>query len=148
MERMKETKQRIQSRRGFTFIELLIVMSLISGLSLLAAPRYIGQVSRSHETGIRNDIMILEHTIRELHVLDQSSLVGWPSTPSTSLATYHDDDVLFNVDGLMDDSQRDWDEKTFTRLPEDFVDEELKTYLKGAFYLDDNGQVYYADVQL
>jgi len=42
--------------RGFTLIEMLIVMAIIGGLLALAAPRYFQHVDRAKETVLRSDL--------------------------------------------------------------------------------------------
>ena len=42
--------------RGFTLIEMLVVMAIIGGLLALAAPRYFQHVDRAKETVLRSDL--------------------------------------------------------------------------------------------
>jgi len=42
--------------RGFTLIEMLVVMAIIGGLLALAAPRYFQHVDRAKETVLKSDL--------------------------------------------------------------------------------------------
>ena len=42
--------------RGFTLIEMLVVMAIIGGLLALAAPRYFKHVDRAKETVLKSDL--------------------------------------------------------------------------------------------
>lgn len=50
-------------RRGFTIIELLIVMTLIALLLTLAAPRYFRHVDSAKETVLRENLFVLRDAI-------------------------------------------------------------------------------------
>lgn len=42
--------------RGFTLIELMVVLAIIAGLLTLAAPRYFQHVDRAKETVLKSDL--------------------------------------------------------------------------------------------
>ena len=48
-------------RKGFTLIELMVVMAIIASLLTLALPRYFNSVQRSREAVLKHDL----HTLRD-----------------------------------------------------------------------------------
>ncbi len=55
----------LRSTRGFTLVELLVVMAIIATLLSIAAPRYIGNVDKAKEAVLRENLA----TVRD--VLDK-----------------------------------------------------------------------------
>jgi len=51
------------TRAGFTLIELLVVMAIIATLLSLAAPRYIGNVDKSKEAVLRENLATLRDVL-------------------------------------------------------------------------------------
>ncbi len=51
------------SRRGFTLVELLVVMAIIAMLLTLAVPRYFRSLQRSREAVLRQDLTTLRESI-------------------------------------------------------------------------------------
>jgi len=49
--------------RGFTLIELIVVMSIIATLLMIAVPRYFKSLERSKEAVLRQDLAILRDAI-------------------------------------------------------------------------------------
>ena len=52
-----------QARRGFTLIELIVVMSIIATLLTIAVPRYFKSLQRSKEAVLRQDLAVLRDAI-------------------------------------------------------------------------------------
>ena len=50
-------------RRGFTLVELLVVMAIIAMLLTIAAPRYLRSLQRSREAVLRQDLTTLRESI-------------------------------------------------------------------------------------
>ena len=50
-------------RRGFTLLELLVVMAIIAVLLTLAVPRYFGSMDRSKEAVLKEDLFQLRDAI-------------------------------------------------------------------------------------
>jgi general secretion pathway protein G len=50
-------------RRGFTLMELMVVMAIIASLLTLALPRYFHSVSRSREAVLRHDLHAMRDAI-------------------------------------------------------------------------------------
>ena len=49
--------------RGFTLIELIVVMSIIATLLTIAVPRYLKSLERSREAVLRQDLAVLRDAI-------------------------------------------------------------------------------------
>jgi len=49
--------------RGFTLIELIVVMSIIATLLMIAVPRYFKSLERSKEAVLRQDLSVLRDAI-------------------------------------------------------------------------------------
>jgi general secretion pathway protein G len=52
-----------RSRRGFTLMELMVVMAIIASLLTLALPRYFHTVERSREAVLKQDLTIMRDAI-------------------------------------------------------------------------------------
>ncbi len=50
-------------RRGFTLIELIVVMSVIATLLTIAVPRYMKSLQRSKEAVLRQDLSVMRDAI-------------------------------------------------------------------------------------
>jgi general secretion pathway protein G len=54
-------------QRGFTLIEVLVVLTIIATLLSLVAPRYFETISRSKETALRHDLAIMREAIDKFY---------------------------------------------------------------------------------
>lgn len=54
-------------RRGFTLIEVLVVMTLIALLVTIALPRYFNGLQRSKEAVLKEDLRVLRQAIEDYH---------------------------------------------------------------------------------
>ncbi|MEO8417873.1 MAG: prepilin-type N-terminal cleavage/methylation domain-containing protein [Methylophilaceae bacterium] len=55
------------SRRGFTFVELMVVMAIIAMLLTIALPRYFDGLQRSKEAVLREDLATMRDAIGHYH---------------------------------------------------------------------------------
>lgn len=54
-------------RRGFTFVELMVVMAIIAMLLTIALPRYFDGLQRSKEAVLREDLATMRDAIGHYH---------------------------------------------------------------------------------
>ena len=57
----------MQTPRGFTLIELIVVMAIVATLAAIAWPRYIGQVEGSQEVILRENLRLTRLSIDKFH---------------------------------------------------------------------------------
>ncbi|MCW5219935.1 prepilin-type N-terminal cleavage/methylation domain-containing protein [Verminephrobacter aporrectodeae subsp. tuberculatae] len=53
--------------RGFTLIEMLIVMAILALLLTIALPRYFGSLDKSREVALQENLRVLRVTIDRFH---------------------------------------------------------------------------------
>lgn len=53
--------------RGFTLIEVLVVLTIIATLLSLVTPRYFETIARSRETALRHDLAIMREAIDKFY---------------------------------------------------------------------------------
>ena len=54
-------------RRGFTLIELMVVMAIIATLLTIAAPRYFEHLDRAREAALRETLAVTREAIDKFH---------------------------------------------------------------------------------
>ena len=54
-------------RRGFTLIELMVVMAIIAVLLTIAAPRYFNHLDRAKEATLRQTLAVVRDAIDKFH---------------------------------------------------------------------------------
>ena len=55
--------KRHRSRRGFTLIELIVVMAIVGLLAGIAAPRYFQSVDRAKENSLKSSLRVMRDAI-------------------------------------------------------------------------------------
>lgn len=59
----------VHRRRGFTLVELLIVLAIIATLLTIAVPRYFGSLEKSKEAALRQSLQVMREAI-DKHMAD------------------------------------------------------------------------------
>jgi len=54
-------------RRGFTLIELMVVLAIIATLLTIVAPRYFGHLDRAREAALRETLSVVRDSIDKFH---------------------------------------------------------------------------------
>lgn len=54
-------------RRGFTLIEMLIVMAMVALLLTLAVPRYLGSLDKSKDVALKENLKVLRLTLDKFY---------------------------------------------------------------------------------
>jgi general secretion pathway protein G len=57
----------VRRARGFTLIELMVVMAIIALLLSIAAPRYFKHVDRAREAALRETLAVVRDSIDKFH---------------------------------------------------------------------------------
>lgn len=137
---MKETLK-MKTRGGFTLIELIVVMAILAVLVLLAAPRFINQTKTAKEAHIKNDIKVTEDILSEYLIDDPEYIANLPLDAENQVHQLADNSLLLGRGGPIIDLPGG----TYKNLPDAFVAKELRSKLKGDFFVDEEGTVFYTN---
>ena len=74
--KLKDVRAKLKNSKGFTLIEMLVVVAIIGILVLLAVPSYLGYIKDANVATVQADIRVLE-TAALVNNIDGK---GWPVT--------------------------------------------------------------------
>ena len=80
--------------KGFTLIELIVVMAIIAILVLLATPKLMGHTQKARKTHIIHDIKVAEDKIAEYLVKHNKLSDKWDSVTIEKLKAIKDKNKL------------------------------------------------------
>lgn len=134
---MKKIKE-----KGFTLIELIVVIAILGILVLLALPKFLGHTEDAKLVQIKNDVKVIENAL-EIKLLDDSDYIankGWESISLETMNGYVEEGSLFDSKGKVDEEILGGE---FYIIEDE--DELAKTKLNGKFIAEKGGKVYYED---
>lgn len=174
------------SNRGFTIIEMIVVIAVLAILVLLGAPRLLGYTQKAELTRIQHDTKVMENEMGVLMLENEVDIGDWENN-NKDFNQLIAEDKLFEKEGvaervsarhltrdgvlnlskyfreLSSNNSASLDEglgiggesypvnelpedfsvdKTYKVIPEEYSDK-IRTRLKGTFYVNSDGKVYY-----
>lgn len=88
-ERINALRGKMKNKKGFTLIELIVVIAVIGILVLLAAPKFLGYTKDAHVAAMKADVKTLSNAAL-VYNIDQETKSGadaWPVTEVTATTT-------------------------------------------------------------
>lgn len=76
MKNMKEKLKALKNKKGFTLIELIVVIAVIGILVLLAAPKFLGYTQDANKAAMQADAKVLSNAALVYNVENEA----WPTT--------------------------------------------------------------------
>lgn len=137
----KENTKTSSRKRGFTFIELIITISILGILVLVASSNYNAYLESARYVQIRNDIMLAEGVVGEQLLLGEVNFNQWKMVEPDDIEPLLFEDIVFDKDGLTRSVQTVY----YQEFPKDFVRQAIPSELEGVFVMGANGQVLYID---
>lgn len=126
------------NKKGFTIIELLIIIMILSILVLLVSPKLSPYIKEAKLSQIKNDVKVIEDKVEILLSDENDDFKEWKNTEE-NLQTLAFNNKLYEKEGIA----RFVDEELeYKIIPSDFRKE---SKLDGDFYANSNGKVYYSD---
>lgn len=134
-----------KNKRGFTSIELIVVMVIIAALVLLAVPRFIEKTNEAKMTQIKNDVRVAEDKLTELLIKNPVVYDNWVEADKSILQGYIEskDEQLFGRGGPV----LELEAGSYKEVGEKFV-ENINSQLGGEFFANEKGTVYYFETGL
>lgn len=85
---MNKLMKKVQSKKGFTLIELIVVIAIIGVLVLLAAPRFIGFTKDAKVSTMQADVKTLANSALIYNIENQEGNdIAWPVTETAYTVT-------------------------------------------------------------
>lgn len=127
-----------KNNKGFTIIELIVVVAIIGIIVLLASSSLKGQVEKARLTRIRHDVKVTED-VAEISRGDGKSYGGLTNTSpiSLDLEKLSNLGILYDKKGLVTSTDPGDDRHWIV------TKEENRSNLDGYFYVDKDGKGYY-----
>lgn len=82
--KLKGVREKLRNKKGFTLIEMLVVVAIIGILVLLALPRYVGYTKDANVATMQADIRVLQSAALIENINDE----GWPATATDATGNF------------------------------------------------------------
>ena len=125
-------------KKGFTIIELIVVIAILGILVLLAGPRLLGYVEKAELRRIQHDVKVMENKMAEVLTTDDE-FNKWENN-SKDFNQLIKENRLFEKEGIAEKVEPT--DEPYKVIPEKYKDK-INTKLKGTFYANSGGKVYY-----
>lgn len=131
------------NNRGFSLIELIVVMAIIGILVLLATPKFLNYIDMANIINIKNDIKVLENSIIADIVRNENIKYydGFEEVDQVEFQNIIDNEEYYILDLEINDN---FFEKSYV-VPKIFINKHMNTRLKGEFIVTYDGYVMYVD---
>lgn len=83
-EKINALRGKMKNKKGFTLIELIVVIAVIGILVLLAAPKFLGYTKDAHVAAMKADVKTLSNGAL-VYNIDQETKNGTDSWPTTDV---------------------------------------------------------------
>lgn len=134
-----------KKRKGFTIIELIVVIAILGILVLLASMMFKGYVEKARITRIKNDIKATETVMASKLIDDEHFIDNWGNISDTKLQEFAEQDGLYDKKGKVDNPDKIIP-GNYKKIEKEEIKDQLKSDLPGDFYINEKeGEVYYHD---
>ncbi|MBP7835965.1 MAG: prepilin-type N-terminal cleavage/methylation domain-containing protein [Candidatus Omnitrophica bacterium] len=82
-----------QRKKGFTLIELIIVVVIIGILALIAIPKYYSSIAKSRQSRVRKTLQIMANALQAYYAVNGV----YPANGSWPIVVVVDGDTIYNV---------------------------------------------------
>lgn len=173
---------KIKYKKGFTLVELIVVIAVLGILILIGTPRFVGYLEKTQLIRIQHDTKIMEQEMEQILIEDERKIGGWQDNgkelgvlvmqeklfekegvaknvdkrhlanaySARNIALSEDSELgtggdLYNISeqsstSTLTDEERDGD--GYKIVPNSYKGK-IRTKLKGTFYSNELGKVYY-----
>lgn len=131
----------MKKQKGFTIIELIIVIIILGMLILLAAPRFLKYADKARIANITHDIKVAENITAEYLTLNNRLPDDWATVNISNLRKASNENRLYDKHGLTNSVL----EEEYKEIDKVYLKDKINTKLKGSFYINNAGGVYYED---
>ncbi|WP_353096125.1 BspA family leucine-rich repeat surface protein [Tissierella praeacuta] len=146
------------NKRGFTLIELIVVIAIIGVLVLIATPKILNYTVEAREARIKHDIKVAENEV-EIYLIKNEALPNsWSYVDGNILEQAKSDGKLYDRNGLVTDEIEGafniftipvYADEVFGRQYKEISNDFIDSKEKGKFYVSEvNSKVYYVDVKM
>lgn len=130
--------------KGFTLIELIVVIAVLGILVLIAYPKFNSYLGKAELARIQSDIKVAENSLLSELVETDELPADWGDVPTSELGELASESKLYNKKGLANGIEAN----SYKIIDDEFIKENVHSELKGNFFGNNEGQVYYSDEEV